>query len=230
MAPIGRACIDRYEARLLVKQPDGSLAPHPPHQRPEGTEFVAESRAGVKPQAFISQLEASLACANAGKRLCSVSEWYGACSSGRKTTYPYGAEFVAGRCNVGKPHLLSRLHGSNPRGWGYADFNDPKLALAPGFLALTGEYSGCATPEGVHDLVGNLHEWVSDKVDRSLPEKLPVAMVIRRRIGRNAGNGIFMGGFYSNTDEHGPGCTYTTAAHNTRYHDYSTGFRCCSDR
>jgi len=41
------------------------------------------------------------------------------------------------------------------------------------------------------------------------------------------GNGIFMGGFYSTTGELGPGCLFTTVAHDAGYHDYSTGFRCC---
>ena len=83
--------------------------------------------------------------------------------------------------------------------------------------------------DGVHDLVGNLHEWVADRVDATLPSKLPLPAVVARRIGRNAGNGIFMGGFYSTRNEHGAGCKFVTAAHEPRYHDYSTGFRCCRD-
>jgi len=231
MSLVQGACIDRYEAHLLLQQQsDGSLTLHPPHARPTQGKFVAAARAGVKPQAYISQIEAAGACSNAGKRLCSVVEWYGACTGSEKTTYPYGARLEAGRCNSGKPHLLSRLHGTNPLAWQYVHFNDPELAKQPGFLSLTGEYAGCAGPNGVYDLVGNLHEWVADRVDRALAKKLPVAAVIQRRIGRTIGNGIFMGGFFSTQNEHGPGCTYVTAAHERGYHDYSTGFRCCRDR
>ena len=43
------------------------------------------------------------------------------------------------------------------------------------------------------------------------------------------GNGVFMGGFYSTRGELGPGCSFTTVAHDAHYHDYSTGFRCCRD-
>jgi sulfatase modifying factor 1 len=229
MVRVERSCVDRYEAHLLVKQADGSLAPHPAHQRPSGKDYVAASSAGTKPQAFISQLEAASACENAGKRLCKLTEWYRACTGSAKTTYPYGARYEAGRCNVGKNHLLSLLHGANSRNWTYAHFNDPELARRPGFLALTGEYATCTSSEGVSDMVGNLHEWVADRVDRSLVKKLPVPAIIQRRIGRNMGNGIFMGGFFSTTSEHGAGCTFTTAAHDPRYHDYSTGFRCCQD-
>jgi formylglycine-generating enzyme required for sulfatase activity len=230
MVPIASACMDRYEAHLLVERPDGSLMPHPAHERPVGGKFVAESRASVKPQAYISQVEAAAACENAGKRLCSLAEWYDACSGDGRRIYPYAKSFEKGQCNSGKPHLLSLLHGSSARDWSYAEFNDPELNQRQGFLGLTGEYSGCATPEGVYDMVGNLHEWVADLVDRTLATKLPVADVIRRRIGKTKGNGIFMGGFYSTTNEHGPGCTFITAAHEPGYHDYSTGFRCCRDR
>lgn len=229
MVRVEQACVDRYEAHLLEPQPDGALTPHPAHERPRAGRYVAASRPGTKPQAFISQVEAASACENAGKRLCRLSEWYRACTGSARTIYPYGPSFEAGRCNVGKNHLLSLLHGASSRNWSYDDFNDPELARRPGYLALTGEYAGCTSSEGVHDLVGNLHEWVADRVDRSLPSKLPVPAVIQRRIGRHRGNGIFMGGFFSTTSEHGAGCTFTTAAHDPRYHDYSTGFRCCRD-
>jgi hypothetical protein len=229
MVLIEGTCVDRYEAHLLELGAGGALAPHAASERPERKRYIAASSPGVKPQAFISQVEAASACENAGKRLCRLSEWYRACTGSRNTTYPYGATFQAGRCNVGKNHLLSELHGANSRNWSYADFNDPELARRPGFLALTGEYAGCESSEGVKDMVGNLHEWVADRVDHTLRSKLPVPAVIQRRIGRHIGNGIFMGGFFSTTSEHGEGCTFTTAAHDPRYHDYSTGFRCCKD-
>ena len=52
-------------------------------------------------------------------------------------------------------------------------------------------------------MVGNLHEWTS------------------------AASGTFRGGYYLDTTQHGSGCDYVTTAHNVKYHDYSTGFRCC---
>jgi formylglycine-generating enzyme len=229
MVLVERSCVDRYEAHLVEQQTDGTELSHPAHERPEKRRYLARSRAGVKPQAFISQIEAAMACESAGKRLCSLNEWYRACTGSEKQTFPYGSKFEKGRCNVGKVHLLSLLHGASSAAWSYADFNDPALALTPGFLAATGEYQDCASSEGVHDMVGNLHEWVADRVDASLPKKFPVPAVVERRIGRHVGNGIFMGGFFSTMNQHGEGCTFTTAAHDPGYHDYSTGFRCCAD-
>jgi hypothetical protein len=40
-------------------------------------------------------------------------------------------------------------------------------------------------------------------------------------------SGTFRGGYYLDTHINGQGCEYKTGAHNARYHDYSTGFRCC---
>jgi len=231
MALTAGACMDRYEAHLLERSEDGSLTPFSPCARPKQGTFVAVSRAGVRPQAYISQLEAASACQNAGKRLCTLNEWYRACRGEHDTLYPYGPKYVRGRCNVGKPHLLSILHGSDPNTWSYEGaFNDPELDRRPGFLAETGEYAECVTSAGVFDLVGNLHEWVADRVDASIAEKMPLESGIKARIGRNLGKGVFMGGFFSTMNEHGRGCEFVTMAHERRYHDYSTGFRCCKDR
>jgi hypothetical protein len=231
MAAAGRFCIDRFEGHLLHRELDGSLKLHPPYERPLDGEFVACAKAGVKPQGYISRTEAARACENAGKRLCSVTEWFSACRGATPTTYPYGSSFEKGRCNVGKAHLLSILFGKDPKGWRYDEhFNAPELDQRPGFLANTGEYSGCVGSYGVFDMVGNLHEWVSDRVDLTLAEKVPLTDGIRRRLRSNTGKGIFMGGFFSTTDQHGQGCNFVTAAHEPAYHDYSTGFRCCRDQ
>ncbi len=230
MARVEHTCVDRYEARLLRKNDDGSLEPHPPTARPTGGVFVAEARAGVKPQGYISQLEAASACENAGKRLCSLTEWYHACRGEKNTLFPYGTSYVAGRCNVNKPHLLSILHGSDPREWKYDDgFNDPELDRRDGFLAETGAYGECVSSAGIYDLVGNLHEWVADRVDASMRDKIPLTAGIRAKLGVNQGKGVFMGGFFSTLNQHGEGCDFITMAHEPGYHDYSTGFRCCKD-
>lgn len=226
MTRVGHVCIDRWEDSLAEE--DGAL--HDPSARPlRGTDYRARSLSGGRPQAYISQVEASAACANAGKRLCTLREWYAACRGPQRTTYPYGARFVRGRCNVGKAHLLSMVAGTNPLRWRYAeDFNNPALDREPGFLAQTGAYSGCTNGYGAFDMVGNLHEWVSDRVDGSLPRKIPLRAGIRARVPVDRGHGVFMGGFFSTTNQHGRGCNFITIAHGPTYHDYSTGFRCCT--
>ncbi len=231
MAHIARFCIDRYEDHLVVVDADAGVAPYPHYERPpRDMTYRAVSAAGAYPQAYISRLEADQACRNADKRLCTLTEWYRACRGPRATTWPYGNTEVAGRCNTSKPHLLSRMFGTNPQAWKYEEhFNNPQLDQEPGFLARTGEYTQCASSESVYDMIGNLHEWVSDVVDDTLPQKVELQEDILKKVGPRHGNAIFMGGFFSTTREHGPGCRFTTIGHEARYHDYSTGFRCCKD-
>ena len=235
MVRTGEICIDRYEAHLVLPTSSGGFATYPPHQRPPAQGgYSACSEPGVRPQAYISRIEATLACENAGKRLCSVEEWYRACRGGsgsQGTTYPYGAQFERGRCNVGKSHLLTQHFGDNPRAWKYDEhFNSPLLDQLPGFLEPTAHHEGCVSSYGVYDMVGNLHEWVLDRVDASLASKLPLQDGIRRRLRANTGKGVFMGGFFSTSSQHGRGCDFVTIAHEPGYHDYSTGFRCCRER
>jgi sulfatase modifying factor 1 len=230
MALVGRFCVDKFEASLEVIGADGVHAPHPHYQRPEkGPTYFAVSKAGRFPQAYISRVESKAACAAAGKRLCSRAEWQRSCRGKGHMRYPYGNTGARGKCSTGKLHLLREKFGDNPKGgWKYDEhFNSPDLNREPGYLAKSGEYEGCISELGVGDMVGNLHEWVSDTVDEAFMAKLEEEGVGRQDQPWNTGNGVFMGGFYSTTSEHGPGCYFTTVAHEPTYHDYSTGFRCC---
>lgn len=227
MTFIGRYCIDRWEGHLVTKNSDGSTSIWPHYTRPENAEFIAAASKGAFPQAYISRVEAKQACNNAGKRLCSRSEWMRACKGSRGFRYPYGNTGKRGACNTGKAHLLYTFFGAKRGGWSYENFNDPKLNQEPGFLAKSGDYEICHSDEDVYDIVGNLHEWINDDVGTDIEQVLEKDGVERKEQPWRAGNGMFMGGFFSTTVEHGPGCTYTTIAHEPTYHDYSTGFRCC---
>jgi formylglycine-generating enzyme required for sulfatase activity len=131
---------------------------------------------------------------------------------------------------VGKAHLLSRFFGEDAKAWRYGEhFNNPMLNQQRGFLAKTGEHAQCVSDYGAFDMVGNVHEWVSDKVDSSLANKLALESGISIRLGLRKGRGVFMGGFYSTSNQHGSGCNFVTVGHEPAYHDYSTGFRCCKD-
>jgi sulfatase modifying factor 1 len=230
MARVGNACIDRWEAHLVRQVGAGQPTVHPYSARPKkGVVYHARSRAGVKPQAYISRIEASRACAAADKRLCTRSEWQSACRGDRDQVYPYGNVFRAGVCNVGKRNLMALTYGLVASRWTNLAFNNPNLNKLAGYLSATGAHEGCATSEGVYDMVGNVHEWVSDRATQSFADSVNAEGV--KRIGAHwrEGNAVFMGGFYSTTDEHGPGCHFTTPSHAASYHDYSTGFRCCAD-
>lgn len=226
MAHVGRYCIDTYEAHLVrADNPDTVL----PYFKPPGSSIkaMARSRAGIPPQGYINRADAAKACKLAGKRLCSAREWYDACIGSQKTRYPYGETEVAGRCNTGKEHLMQLLFGANTKYTYTLHYNNPRLLKEPGFLAKSGEYQGCVNDYGLHDMVGNLHEWVADDGSLSLSKKIPLDF--GPELLGVVGSGVFMGGYFSSHGEHGRGCVYATATHAPDYHDYSTGFRCCMD-
>jgi sulfatase modifying factor 1 len=214
----GAFCVDRYEGALLEELAGGARRPWPGNRAIDDNqdELIAVSSQGQKPQGYISGSQAALACERAGKRLCTASEWKTACRGPEQTRYPYGATRRAGVCNdrFDKPtgHPVTRLfRQTKARGdkaskmWTPKFMNDPRLHELSDTVSPTGAFAECTNGYGVFDMVGNLHEWVADP------------------------KGTFMGGFFMDTRLNGEGCDYRTTAHDFGYHDYSTGFRCCSD-
>jgi len=203
----GRFCIDAYEASVDVVSASGrTLRRHSPYHTPSADlRIAARARRGVVPQAYISQAQASAACEAAGKRLCSDEEWLQACRGRSPTLYPYGDEHQAGRCNDKGVSPLRLLHGKDEglEVFGMEAMNDPRLNKMAGTVARTGAFRRCRSSFGTYDMVGNLHEWTADS------------------------NGTFRGGYYLDNEINGRGCDYVTKAHDTKYHDYSVGFRCC---
>ncbi len=207
MTPIYQSgvCIDRWEAFLVEVLPGGGQAPWSPYFNPGDRTVRAVSAPGAVPQGYISGDQAAAACAMSGKRLCSRDEWELACMGPDGTTYPYGDVREPGVCNDHRDvHPAVEYYGTTDS-WIYSELDNACLDQLPDSLDRSGERTGCVTPGGVYDLMGNLHEWIDDP------------------------NGTFKGGFYVDTVLNGNGCLYTTTAHTTTYWDYSTGFRCCAD-
>ena len=205
-----RYCIDRFEGTLIEILPNGDERTFDQGQAVEGHTVRATNAKGNHPQGYISAVQAEQACKRSGKRLCSPSEWKKACKGPDKVTYGYSATNEAGRCNDHGRSPMMRVFGvSGARAeaykWTVQRMNDPQLNQLADTVAASGSHEGCTNGYGVYDMVGNLHEWVSD------PE------------------GTFLGGYYLDTHQNGDGCDYRTGAHAVWYHDYSTGFRCCAD-
>lgn len=206
-APARRYCIDKWEAGLVEVRGKREV-PHPPYEPVGDRKVKAVSRAGIVPQGYISRNQAEGACKAANKRLCSGDEWQTACRGRKPTTFPYGDERKKGYCNDEGRAPLSRLHPDIDPYRSHQAMNDPRINQAPNTVARTGKFARCKNAFGVFDMVGNLHEWTADV---------------------NGTRGVFRGGYYQDTRINGDGCQYKTVAHDVRYHDYSTGFRCCAD-
>ena len=214
MVMIGhKYCVDIYESSLVEVFSDGTEKDWSPFLAPQkGHTLRAVSRLGVKPQGYISGVQAKAACTESGKRLCQPDEWKKACMGPKEAMWGYGAEHVDNKCN---DHGQSSMHFFNkgltdkPEDawkWGAnGNMMDPRLNQMDGGLAKTGDHPSCTNEYGVFDMVGNLHEWVDDPW------------------------GTFQGGYYLDTHLNADGCYYRTTAHDMKHADYSTGFRCCAD-
>lgn len=177
------------------------------------TEYSVEARSlpNTIPNGYLNARVAEAACKNARKRLCDVVEWRKACQSQDRTNYPYGNQYVYGKCNYERSsHPAQLLQGS------VAEYNllDPRLNMidyrGEPYLRRTGEVSTCKSRWGddsVYDMVGNLDEWALDS---------------------SGGKYVIVGGAYSRgrTER---GCQARIDSHSPNYEDYSLGTRCCKD-
>lgn len=127
-----------------------------------------------KPKTGVSWFQAKKLCEGRGKRLCGLQEWRQACGGSR---YPYGSKWDPDRCNTQDEDEFDRS------------------------LAATGSFSKCKSRSGAYDMVGNVHEWVEEK--------------------------MIAGGGYDS----GPtvaSCSYASPSSPSSQAKY-IGFRCCAD-
>jgi hypothetical protein len=206
-------CVDKYEGSIV--NADGtSWSPYYPPPAASTATYRAVSLKGAVPQGYISGEKAQKACTNAGKRLCTNTEWLRACRGASGNTYPYGKTREPGVCNDARSvHPAVQCFDSSAS-WVFSHLDYPGIDQQPMTVDHTGENTGCVTEDGAYDMMGNLHEWIYDDPSKYAD---PVKAI------------DFRGGFYADTKLNGEGCLYQTTAHNFLHWDYSTGFRCCAD-
>ena len=159
------------------------------------------NKPGEKPVIMKTWYEARDTCQSVGKRLCGESEWTLACEGQERLPYPYGYQRNAEACNIDKPH---------------PDVNekalaDPRLRDAEVERLWQGEPSGtreaCVSPFGVHDMAGNVDEWVVNESGHPFKSGLK-------------------GGYWGPVRDR---CRPMTTAHDENFAFYQIGFRCCAD-
>jgi len=158
------------------------------------------NQAGQRPKNHVTFDEASALCAASGKRLCSSDEWERACRGTAGTTYVYGNDYDAARCNTPLAH--AGAHRSQ----------DP--------LVSAGSYPDCVSPEGVYDLNGSLSEWV----DTPWSEPGPPGVTVDPALWR-----VLRGGTMWAKTAYGQDCLSRHAHDRSTYRNDDDGFRCCRD-
>ncbi len=156
---------------------------------------------GTNPVVMKTWYEARDACSAEGKRLCGDSEWTLACEGQERMPYPYGYARNADACNIDKPHpdVDEKAIGN------------PATRAAEVARLWQGEPSGsreaCVSAYGVHDMTGNVDEWVVNESAHPYKSGLK-------------------GGYWGPVRDR---CRPMTTAHNEDFEFYQIGFRCCSD-
>jgi sulfatase-modifying factor enzyme 1 len=163
------------------------------------------NRAGALPTYMASWREAKTSCESLGKRLCSDTEWTLACEGPDRLPYPYGNGYERDdrACNIDKPYI-----------WPHPErIFDPKTQAQELAKLDQREPSGsrpaCVSPYGVHDMVGNVDEWV----------------VNVSQFGRPYASGL-KGGYWGPVRTR---CRPMTTAHDETFRYYQIGFRCCGE-
>ncbi|NQV00925.1 MAG: SUMF1/EgtB/PvdO family nonheme iron enzyme, partial [Parcubacteria group bacterium] len=155
----GGFCIDKYEA-----SPDSNCTHNysgtgnPADQAEtlvnlDDSDCAPQSVSGGAPWISISQGQAALACAKAGKRLPTNKEWFYAALG----TPDYDATDPAD--NSEECHIWNSGAPGNPTGSTYIDHDDDANNAE---AIQSGSASACVSTAGAYDMVGNVWEWVSD--------------------------------------------------------------------
>lgn len=156
------------------------------------------NREGELPIVGVDWYAARHSCEAGGRRLCTADEWTFACEGEDVKPYPYGDGLHrdAQTCNIDKPSMNPSLPRSE---W-------PKHYSAVG----SGTMANCVSPFGVHDMTGNVDEWVNNVG------------------GRTDGDPYFSGlkgGYWGPVRTR---CRPMTTVHSPQHSFYQNGFRCCS--
>lgn len=163
------------------------------------------NKIGAMPVYMASWYEAKISCEAVGKRLCSDSEWTLSCEGQERRPYPYGNGYARDdqACNIDKPYILPNAGRIfDPR------TSSDELARLDQREA-SGSRTACVSPYGVHDLVGNVDEWVVNVSQSGKPYQ----------------SGL-KGGYWGPVRTR---CRPMTTAHNETFRYYQIGFRCCGE-
>lgn len=171
--------------------------------------YEAPNVRGAEPLVMQSANDAVAWCASRHKRLCTEDEWIRACEGADHRSYPYGRVHVDGRCNDDKP--WREVHEATLAKWPSAEAREHARELYQ--ATPSGRDRKCSSEAGVHDLTGNVEEWVVRTREHANPWPYLLA-------------GCYWSGCYGGSK---PTCHSTNDAHGPDFRFYETGFRCCRD-
>ena len=164
------------------------------------------NRRGAHPAWMVSWHDAEATCQHLGKRTCWDWEWEAACEGPEETPFPYGWKRDNTMCNIDNLWIeprINTMYSTNPA------ISNPELSRLDQSVA-SGAMEGCVSGYGVHDLTGNLDEWVT-RAGRD------------KRVSQWSG---LKGGAWGHVRN---ACRPMTTSHAPEFTYYFISFRCCKD-
>jgi hypothetical protein len=175
-------------------------------------QYEYPNRPGAHPAWMLDWYQAQATCESKGKRLCYASEWTAACEGPDHTPFPYGWERDHNKCNIDNFFIEPKKWGPNGGFLFYSRDRDIALReLARLDQSVpSGAIDACQSGFGVHDMTGNIDEWV-------------VSDVAPREVSKWSG---LKGGAWGHVRSQ---CRPMTYSHDPSFAYYFVGFRCCQD-
>lgn len=189
--------------------------------------FEFPNQEGEIPIDWLSWYGVKAACKAENKRMCTRSEWTLAAEGPSMHPYPYGNGFHRDKtiCNFDnhlseQPATIKHIHRDS-KGREYVTMDSPtgddvmKVTNANSdvgqslhkMLVPSGSKDQCVSDYGVHDMPGNIDEWVINET------------------GKPYVSGLMGGHVFGVRNASRP----MTEAHNPEFYWYETGGRCCAD-
>ena len=169
--------------------------------------FELPNQEGAIPTDWMTWHDVHDVCASQGKRMCTRSEWTLAAEGPNMHPYPYGDGFHRDKtiCNIDNHCADVGITGDQ-----IMKVASPKSEVAVKLRSLlvpSGSKDKCVSDYGVHDMPGNIDEWVINETGKPYVSGLMGGHVFGVR---NASRPM--------TDAHGPDFKW-----------YESGSRCCAD-
>jgi formylglycine-generating enzyme required for sulfatase activity len=198
-----RLCLEVKGNRCWSYEPHAVSTQGPrKHVRVCMDQYEAPNRAGARPIVMRDYHQATRWCNERGKRLCTEEEFETACEGPDLLPYFYGWRVDGAVCNTSRGWRAFDARALDAGGERARKEVERLWQGSP-----SGRYERCRTRDGIHDLLGNVEEWVVSRAGRRHP-------------------GALMGGFWAKP---WVGCRGTNDAHPPSFVFYEVGWRCCAD-
>lgn len=213
---VEQRCIEYHKNKKGVEDPNRCLrfepsvctSTRPPRKmRYCMDRYEYPNEAGKLPITLVSWEDAARVCEDAGKRLCTESEFTFACEGEEMRPYATGFSREPDKCNIDKPYNTPRRPMLPSAQCEANRACSAEMKRVDGRVP-AGSLSECVSPFGIHDLEGNANEWVSQ------PWKQPPHRA------------AIKGGWWGPVRNR---CRAITLSHGESYMGYEVGFRCCKD-